>query len=65
LEFEDPGTVLELVSVMELGVIRGGLDPHFVNDFEPAMTESAYSVSVTAILLAMMLVVKLSPNTTG
>ena len=56
---------MELVTVMELGVIRGSLDPHFVDDFEPAMSESAYSVSVTAILLAVMPVIKLSPNTTG
>jgi hypothetical protein len=36
-----------------------------VNDFEPAVTESAQSISVTAILLAVMLIVSLGPRTTG
>ncbi len=57
--------MLELVSVMELGVIRGPVDPHSVNDFEPAMAESPYGISMAAILLAVMSVVKLGPNTTG
>lgn len=33
--------MLELIAVMELGVVRGSIDPHFVNDFEPAVTEPA------------------------
>ena len=57
--------MLELIAVMELGVIRGAIHPHSVNDFEPAVTESAQSISVTAILLAMMLIVTLGPRTTG
>jgi hypothetical protein len=36
-----------------------------VNDFEPTVTESAQSISVTAILLAMMLSVTLGPPTMG
>ena len=36
-----------------------------MNDFEPTVTESAQSISVTAILLAMMLIVTLGPRTTG
>ena len=36
-----------------------------MNDFEPAVTESAQSISVTAILLAVMLIVSLGPRTTG
>ena len=56
---------LELIAVMELGVIRGAIHPHSVNDFEPTVTESAQSISVTAILLAMMLIVTLGPRTTG
>jgi hypothetical protein len=36
-----------------------------VNDFEPAVTESAQSIGVTAILLAVMMIVSLSPRTTG
>jgi len=62
-ELEDPGAVLELVSVVEFGVIGGSVDPHFVDDFEPAMPESANGVSVTAILLAVMLVIALGPDT--
>src|SRR6516164_8383018 len=50
---------------MELGVIRGAIHPHSVNDFEPTVTESAQSISVTAILLAMILIVTLGPRTTG
>ena len=65
LKLEDPGAVLELITVVELGVVRGAIDPHFVNDFEPAVTESAQSISVTAILLAVMLIVSLGPRTTG
>jgi hypothetical protein len=33
--------MLELIAVMELGVVRGSIDPDFVKDFEPAVTESA------------------------
>ena len=36
-----------------------------MNDFEPAVTESAQSISVTAVLLAVMLIVSLGPHTTG
>ena len=57
--------MFELVLVMKLSVVRGTLDPHFVDDFEPAMSESAYGIGVAAILLAVMAVVKLSPETTG
>ena len=53
-----------MIAVMELGVIRGAIHPHSVNDFEPTVTESAQSISVTAILLAVMLIVSLSPRTT-
>jgi hypothetical protein len=35
LKLKDPGAVLELIAVMELGVVRGSIDPHFVDDFEP------------------------------
>ena len=37
LELKDPGTVLELIAVMELSVVRGAVEPHFVDDFEPAV----------------------------
>ena len=56
--------MLELIAVMELGVVRGSIDPHLVDDFKPAMTESAQRIGVTAILLAVMPVVNLGPWTT-
>jgi len=31
--------MLELIAVMELGVVRGSIDPHFVDNFEPALAE--------------------------
>ena len=65
LELKDPGAVLELIAVMELGVVRGSIDPHFVNDFEPAVAESTHGIGVTLILLAMMLVVNVGPGKTG
>jgi len=34
--------------MMELWVVWRAIDPHFVNDFEPAVTESAQNISVTA-----------------
>ena len=57
--------MLELIALMELGVVRGSIGPHFVNDFEPAVTETAQSIGVTAILLSVMLIVNLGPRTTG
>ena len=33
--------MLELIAVMELGVVRGSIHPHSVNDFEPAVRKSA------------------------
>ena len=55
---------MELIAVMELGVVGGSIDPHFVNDLEPAVTESTQSIGVTAILFAMILIVNLGPRTT-
>jgi hypothetical protein len=37
---KDPGTVLELIFVMDFSVVRDSIDPHFVNDFQPTVTES-------------------------
>ena len=54
--------MLELIAVVELGVVGGSLHPHFVNDFEPAVSESAQGVGMALILLAMTLIVKLSPD---
>jgi hypothetical protein len=56
--------VLELIALIELGVVRDSIGPHFVNDFEPAVTETAQSIGVTAILLSVMLIVNLGPPTT-
>ena len=46
--------MLELIAVMELGVVGGSIDPHFVDDFEPAVTEPAYGIGVALVLLAVM-----------
>ena len=56
--------MLELITVMELGIVGGSIDPHFVNDFEPAVSESAQSICVTAILCAVVFIVSLGPGTT-
>ena len=57
--------MLELITVMELGVVGGSIDPHFVDDFEPAVTEPAYSIGMALVLLAVMLIVNVGPDTTG
>ncbi len=62
LKLKDPGAVLELIAVMELGIIRGSIDPHFVDDFEPAVAEPAQGIGVALVLLAMMLIVNLGPG---
>ena len=57
--------MLELIAVMELGVVWGSIDPHFVDDFEPAVTEPAYGIGMALVLLAVMLIVNVGPDTTG
>ena len=57
--------MLELIAVMELGVVWGSIDPHFVDDFEPAVTEPAQGISMALILLPMMLIVSVRPDATG
>ena len=54
--------MLELIAVMELGIVRGSIDPHFVDDFEPAVSEPAQGIGVTLVLLAMTLIVNLGPD---
>ena len=41
LKLKNPGAVFDLIAVMELGVVRGVIEPYFVDDFEPAVTEPA------------------------
>ena len=41
LKLKNPGAVFDLIAVMELGVVRGAIEPRFVDDFEPAVTEPA------------------------
>ena len=65
VELKDPRAVLKLIAVMELSVVRGSVDPHFVNDFEPAVGEPAQGIGVTLVFLAMMLIVKLGPDAAG
>src|SRR5258708_22488379 len=62
LKLKDPGAVLELMAVVKLGVVRGSIDPHFVDDFEPAVSESAQGIGMALVLLAMMLIVNLGPD---
>ena len=57
--------MLELIAVMELGVISGSIDPHFVDDFEPAVSEPTQGIGMTLVLLAVMLIVNVGPDTTG
>jgi hypothetical protein len=57
--------VLELIAVMELGVVWGSIDPHFVDDFEPAVTEPGQGIGMALVLLAMMLIVSVGPDATG
>jgi hypothetical protein len=47
---------LELIAVMELGVVGGSIDP---------VTEPAYGIGVALVLLAVMLIVNVGPDTTG
>ena len=51
--------------MMELGVVGGSIHPHSVDDFEPAVTEPAYSIGVAVVLLAVMVIVNVGPDTTG
>ena len=65
MELEDPGAVLDLIAVMEFWVVRSSIDPHFMDDFEPAISQLAQGAGMALVLLAMMLIVKLGPDTTG
>ena len=65
MELKDPGAVLELIAVVKLGVVSGSIDPHFVNDFEPAVSEPAQGIGVALVLLAVMLIVNVGPDTAG
>ena len=49
---------------MKFRVIGGSIEPHFVNDFQPAVTESAQGISVTVVLVAVMVIVNVGPSTT-
>src|SRR5260221_1579445 len=62
LKLKDPGAVLELMAVVKLGVVRGSIDPHLVDDFEPAVAEPAQGIGVVLVLLAMILIVNICPS---
>jgi hypothetical protein len=36
---------MELIALMELGVVRGPVEPHLINDFKPAWEEMPLSVT--------------------
>ena len=57
--------MFELISVVELGVVRDSINPHFVDDFEPAVGQPTQGAGMALVLLAMMLIVKLGPDTAG
>ena len=57
--------MLELTAVMKFGIVRSAVDPHFVNDFEPAMAKPAQGIGVALVLLAVMLIVNAGPDGTG
>jgi hypothetical protein len=54
LELKDPGAMLELIAVMELGVVRGSIDPHFVDNFEPALVSLAAQLFTSSLRFAML-----------
>ena len=39
-QFQDPGTVLNLVLLMQVGIVAGAGLPHFPKDFEPALAQT-------------------------
>jgi hypothetical protein len=47
---------------MKFRVIGATINPHLVNDLQPAVAESAQGIGVTLALLAMMLVITLGPD---
>ena len=63
LEFKDPGAVSELIFGVELGIVGLSIEPHFMNDFEPAMSQAANGVGVGTILGAVKVIVTLGPDT--
>jgi hypothetical protein len=40
-ELEDPGAMFDLIKVVQLCVVRCSIHPHFMDDFEPALSEAA------------------------
>ena len=39
-QFQDPGTVLNLVLLMQVGIVAGAGLPHLPKDFEPALAQT-------------------------
>ena len=65
IELKDPGAVLELIAVMKLGIVRSAIEPHFVDDFEPAMSQPVQGVGVALVFLAVLLIINVGPDTRG
>jgi hypothetical protein len=40
-QFQDPGAMLNLVLLMQAGIVAGAGLPHFPKDFEPALAQTA------------------------
>ena len=56
--------MFELVPMMKLRVLGGSIEPHFVDDFKPAVAEPTQGIGVASVLLAVMVIVTLGPGTT-
>jgi hypothetical protein len=54
LELKDPGAVFELIAVMEFGIVRASIYPHFVDNLEPAVSQPSQGVGMALVLLAVM-----------
>jgi hypothetical protein len=63
LELKDPRTVFDLVALVELGIIGGAFEPHFVDDFEPTLSQAPDGSGMGLVFGAVGLVVGPGPGT--
>ena len=64
-EFENPGAVFDLVKVVEFWIVKGAIQPHPVNDFDPTLAQATQAVGMTVTFIAMVAVVDFGPRTAG